>query len=94
VLRLTPRQPTAQYKNLFLVVARSNYRVKESIIADAAGNKNHFRFYEPKFDVALDAAKIFGFSLKSPSIKNYRVVDGDAPSPTAPKSGTVPSAAH
>ncbi len=87
VLKLTPKQPTAQYKHLYLVVDPSNYRVKESIIIDAAGNKNHFRFYEPNFDAKLDVAKIFGFSVKSPNVKNYRVVDGDAPIPA--KTGTV-----
>lgn len=92
VLRLTPRQPTAQYKALFLVVDPANYRVKESIIVDAAGNKNHFRFYEPKFDAKLDVAKVFGFSLKSPTIKNYRVVDGDAPLPAAKPGAALPSA--
>lgn len=88
VLRLTPRQPSAQYKHLFLVVDPSNYRVKESVIIDGAGNKNHFRFYEPVFNAKLDAAKVFGFSLKSPSIKTYRVVDGDAPSPSTPDAGS------
>ncbi len=47
VLELTPRQPSAQYKTLYLVVDPSNFRVKQSIVIEASGNTNHFRFYEP-----------------------------------------------
>ena len=47
VLKLTPRKPSAQYKLLYLVVDPVNYRVKQSIVIEASGNINHFRFYEP-----------------------------------------------
>ena len=47
VLELTPRAPSAQYKKLYLVVDASNYRVKQSIVLEASGNTNHFRFYSP-----------------------------------------------
>ncbi|MEZ4398479.1 MAG: outer membrane lipoprotein carrier protein LolA [Kofleriaceae bacterium] len=77
VLLLTPKNASAQYKTLHLVVDPSDYRVKESIIIDAAGNKNHFRFYAPDFKSAVDA-KFFQFSEKSPAVKSFRVVDGDA----------------
>lgn len=94
VLRLVPKAPSAQYKTLHLVVDPSNYRVKESIIVDSAGNVNHFRFYEPNFDKAI-ADKDFQFSEKSPKVKSFRVIDGDqedaapvvaptSPGPTAP----------
>ena len=76
VLKLTPKQQSGQYKNLFLVVDPTEFRVKESIIVDAAGNKNHFRFFAPKFNEKLDD-KLFQFSIKS--VKNFRVIDGDQP---------------
>ena len=88
VLKLTPKQPSAQYKHLFLVVNPSDFRVKESILIDAANNKNHFRFYEPNFQPTFDKTKTFAFSTKAPAVKSYRVVKGDqpapAPSPTPP----------
>lgn len=78
VLKLTPKTPSAQYKHLYLVVDPSNSRVKESIIIDAAGNKNHFKFYEPNFKASVKA-DWFEFNEKSPTVKNFRIVDGDAP---------------
>lgn len=92
VLRLVPKAPSAQYKTLHLVVDPSNYRVKESIIIDAAGNKNHFRFYEPNFDAPIED-KLFQFSEKSPAVKSFRVSDGDEETaPTAPTAPTTPTA--
>jgi len=97
VLRLLPKSQSAQYKTLHLVVDPTNFRVKESIVIDAAGNKNHFRFYEPDFKAKI-ADSDFQFSEKSPKVKAFRVIDGDkeedkpspppaaplAPAPTAP----------
>jgi outer membrane lipoprotein carrier protein len=77
VLELTPKTPSAQYKALYLVVARDNHRVKESIIVDSAGNVNHFRFYEPDFKTPVKD-KWFEFDKKS--LPKYRVVSGDAAS--------------
>ena len=74
VLKLTPKKPSAQYKNLFLVVNPTDYRVTQSVIIDSSNNTNHFRFYSPNFQKAFDA-KWFEFDEKS--VKNYRVVDAD-----------------
>ncbi len=74
VLKLTPKKPSAQYKNLFLVVNPTDYRVTQSVIIDSSNNTNHFRFYSPNFQKAIDA-KWFEFDEKS--VKNYRVVDAD-----------------
>jgi outer membrane lipoprotein carrier protein len=79
VLALTPKASSAQYKKLFLVVDPS-YRVKESIIIDGAGNTNHFRFYDPKFEEPVKAAW-FEFSEKDAQVKTYRLIDGDAAAP-------------
>ena len=78
VLKMTPKKPSAQYKNLFLVVAKDNYRVKQSVIIDASNNVNQFMFYEPDFEKAI-AADMFEFNANSTRTKNYRVVDADAP---------------
>jgi outer membrane lipoprotein carrier protein len=49
VVELTPKVASTQYKKIYLVVATSNYRVKESVVIDGGGIVNHFRFYEPNF---------------------------------------------
>jgi outer membrane lipoprotein-sorting protein len=38
VLKLTPKQPSAQYKNLYLVVNSQDFHVSQSIIIDANNN--------------------------------------------------------
>ncbi len=74
VLKLTPKKPSAQYKNLYLVVATSDFHVTQSIIIDSSDNTNHFRFFSPDFKAAVDA-RWFEFDEKS--VKNYRIVDAD-----------------
>jgi len=87
VLKMTPKQPSAQYKNLFLVVAKDNYRVKQSVIVDSSNNVNQFMFYLPNFEKPVKES-IFEFDERS--VKNYRIVDADqqgqgsgAPAPAA-----------
>jgi len=75
VLKLTPKKPSAQYKNLFLVVNPSDFRVTQSVIIDSSNNINHFRFYAPNFKKPIDA-KWFEFDEKSVN-KSYRIVDAD-----------------
>lgn len=74
VLKLTPKKPSAQYKNLFLVVNPSDYRVTQSVIIDSSNNTNHFRFFSPDFAKAIDT-KWFEFDERS--VRNYRIVDAD-----------------
>ena len=75
VLKLTPKKPTAQYKTLFLVVSPKDYHVTQSIIVDAGNNVNHFRFFEPDFEKAVDSN---WFEFNPSTVKDYRIVDGDA----------------
>ncbi len=100
VLRLTPKKPSAQYKNLFLVVSPADYHVTQSVIVDSSNNVNHFRFYSPDFQKAVKDA---WFEFDERSVKNYRIVDADsqgnrgapapaptpapAPAPAAPPAG-------
>ena len=74
VLRLTPKRPSAQYKNLVLVIAPDNHRVTQSIIIDSENNVNHFRFFEPDFEKAQKDA---WFEFDEKSVKDYRVTDAD-----------------
>jgi outer membrane lipoprotein carrier protein len=45
-VKLTPRKPEAQYKNLWLVVDPADFHVKESVILEASDNVNHFTFFK------------------------------------------------
>ena len=76
VLKLAPKQPSAQYKNLYLVVSRADYHVSQSIIIDSSNNVNHFRFYRPDFQAPV---KDSYFEFDERSVKNYRVIDADSP---------------
>lgn len=75
VLKLTPKQPSAQYKNLYLVVSPRDFHVSQSVIVDSSNNVNHFRFYAPDFQGAI---KDSYFQFDERSVKNYRVIDADS----------------
>jgi len=85
VLKLTPKQPSAQYKNLYLVVSPGDFHVSQSVIIDSSNNVNHFRFFAPDFDKPI---KDSYFEFDEHSVKNYRVIDADAP-----KDGGTPAKA-
>lgn len=74
VLKLTPKKPSAQYKNLYLVVATKDFHVTQSVIIDSANNVNHFRFFAPDFQKPI---KESWFEFDERSVKNYRIVDAD-----------------
>jgi outer membrane lipoprotein carrier protein len=91
VLKLTPKQPSAQYKNLYLVVSPKDFHVSQSVIIDSSNNVNHFRFYAPDFEKEM---KDNYFQFDERSVKNYRVIDGDAArqAPNPPALPAVPPA--
>ena len=64
VVQLVPKQPTAQYKTLWLVVDSSDFHVKESIIEEVSNNLNSFSFTAIKTNAAAKyvGAKLFKFS--------------------------------
>jgi outer membrane lipoprotein carrier protein len=74
VLKLVPRQPSAQYKSLYLVVSHTDFHVSQSVIVDSSNNVNHFRFYAPDFQKPI---KDSSFEFDERSVKNYRVLDAD-----------------
>jgi outer membrane lipoprotein carrier protein len=47
-IKLTPKKPEAQYKQLWLVVDPRDFHVKESVILEATDNVNHFTFLNVK----------------------------------------------
>lgn len=74
VLELTPRAPSAQYKTLYLVVDPADFRVKESIVIEASGNTNHFRFFSPDIKAPV---KDSWFVFNEKQFRDYRVVRPD-----------------
>lgn len=89
VLKLTPKKPSAQYKNLFLVVSTGDFHVTQSVIIDSSNNVNHFRFFAPDFKTPV-SAKSFEFDERS--VKNYRIVDADQQQQGAGSGATKPLA--
>jgi outer membrane lipoprotein carrier protein len=89
VLKLTPKQPSAQYKNLYLVVSPTDFHVSQSVIIDSSNNVNHFRFFAPDFEKPIKDAY---FEFDERSVKNYRVIDADAPKENAGGDAPAPSA--
>jgi len=92
VLELTPKQPSAQYKQVFFVVDPSNWHISESIVIDANGNTNDFHFYSPDLQKPLDAKM---FTVNPASMPLYQVVQPNAappakPAPTPAKPGAKP----
>jgi len=82
VLKLTPKTPSAQYKNLILVANATDFHVKESIIIDSSNNVNHFRFYAPDFEKPIKAD---WFEFNPKSVPSYRVIDADQEAGSAAK---------
>jgi len=74
VLHLTPKQPSAQFKDLYLVIDPSNYRVKESIIINAGGDVNKFQFFEPNTAKKV-ADTWFVFNPQSPAAKGFQRIE-------------------
>lgn len=74
VLKLVPKQPSAQYKALFLVASSKDFHVSQSIIIDSSNNVNHFRFFTPDFTKPI---KDSWFEFDEKSVKDYRIVDAD-----------------
>ena len=77
VLKLTPKKPSVQIKALYLVVDPTNFRVKKSIVINAAGDTNQFAFYEPDFTKAV-SENVFKFDPRA--AKGFREIkDSQAP---------------
>jgi outer membrane lipoprotein-sorting protein len=71
VVELTPNLRSPQYQTLYFVIDPAEYRVKQSVIIDAAGNELRTRIYEPDFDKPV-ANKWFLFSARS--VPDYQIV--------------------
>ncbi|NVB84648.1 MAG: outer membrane lipoprotein carrier protein LolA [Kofleriaceae bacterium] len=77
VLELSPKQPSAQYKRLYFVVA-SDGHVEKSIVIDANDNSNEIAFAVHDLTTKLDG-KLFQFDPKS--VPTFKVIDVDTKKP-------------
>ncbi len=73
VLHLTPKKPSAQFKDLYLVVDPQNNRVKQSIVINAGGDVNKFQFFEPDTTKTV-ADAWFVFNPKAPAARGFRQI--------------------
>jgi outer membrane lipoprotein-sorting protein len=78
VVSLTPRRANASYVRLLLVVESGSWRVKSSIVLNANGDTNAFRFGEPKAGKPL-ANRMFVFNPRANP--TYRKARPAAPKP-------------
>jgi outer membrane lipoprotein-sorting protein len=77
VLELSPKQPSAQYKRLYFVVA-SDGHVEKSIVIDANDNSNEITFEAHDLTTKLES-RLFQFDPKS--VPTFKVIDVDAKKP-------------
>lgn len=74
VLHLTPKKPSAQFKDLYLVVDPKDNRVKQSIVINAGGDVNKFQFFEP--DTRKQVADTwFVFNPSAPAARGFRKIE-------------------
>jgi outer membrane lipoprotein carrier protein len=71
VLELTPKQPSAQYKQLYFVVDPSDWHSSESVVVDSNGDTNEFNFYSPDLKSPVKAS---WFQVNPASVPNYKLV--------------------
>ena len=81
-LVLEPHKPTAQYRRLILVVDATNFRVKQSIVTEPSGRRNHFFFYEPNTKTPVKASY---FVVNPKALRGYNLVDADKEFKRKPK---------
>jgi outer membrane lipoprotein-sorting protein len=77
VLELTPKQASAQFKQLFFVVDPATWTVTESIVIDSAGNTQDITFANPDFKSAIKPTL---FQV-SPNVPGFKLVVVPAPHP-------------
>jgi outer membrane lipoprotein-sorting protein len=88
VLELTPRQPSAQYKQLFFVVDQADWHVKESIVIDSSGDTNQFSFYGPDLTTPVKSTLFQVNPAALPTYKRTTVRPAGSGTP-APSAGSA-----
>ena len=71
-LRLVPKQPSAQYKELRLVIDPASWRVAKTILIDSSGNTNTIELADTDLKSSI-APELFRFSPTD--VPDYKLVD-------------------
>ena len=53
LLRLTPERPSGHYDQVRLAVRLKDFRISDSVVVDAQGNENRFKFIHARYDQKL-----------------------------------------
>ncbi len=85
VLKLTPKKPSAQYKNLWLVLDPKDHHVKESVILEASDNINHFKFTKLEVN-SKDASQAKHYVFNPKTVAGLKVIQ---PQQQTPPNGGV-----
>jgi len=56
LLRLVPEHPSGHYDQVRLAVRLRDFRISDSVVVDAQGNENRFKFIGAKYDKKLSPA--------------------------------------
>ena len=85
VLELTPKQASAQYKQLFFVVDATDWHIRESIVIDSNGDTNDFKYFTPNLQATVKSAL---FQVNPASLPTYKVVVVQSATGSATGSGS------
>lgn len=88
VLELTPKQPSAPYKQLFFVVDPADWHISESIVIDSSGDTNDFKFFHSDLTSTVKAR---WFQVNPSSLPTYRLVVVNGGSGAPPIPATAPT---
>lgn len=86
VLELTPKQPSATYKQVLFVVDPADGHISRSVVVDPVGKLNDFTFLAPNITTPVKASW-FQFSPKA--LPTYRLVVATPTPGPAPGSGSA-----
>ena len=56
LLRLVPERPSGHYDQVRLAVRLKDFRISDSVVVDAQGNENRFKFIGARYDKKLNSA--------------------------------------
>lgn len=71
VVRLTPNQPSAACKELFLVVEPTDWHVKKSIVISSSDEVSDFEFFAPDVTASVKASL---FKVNPAALPGYKIV--------------------
>ena len=81
VLKLTPKHPSAQYKQISFVVDPSDWHINESIVVDSNGDTNDLKLYERDPQAAIASSL---FQVNPTALPTYKLITNASSGSAAP----------